>query len=584
MPETPVGAIELVLDYLVGEGVEYVFGVPGGALVPLYEALAGREAIRPVLTKHEAGAAFMADGYARVRRGLGVCCGTTGPGATNALTGVACAHADSIPLLLLTAQVSTAGLGRGAAQECSPFYGDTVALYTAVTKLSAVVPDGTKAGELVRRSLRAALTGRTGAVHLSVPGDVARARVPRDLRPASAYRPLSRPVDRDGVRRVADLLRRAERPCLFAGHGTNLAHAGPALARLSERHGLPVATTPKAKGVLREDHPLALGVFGYGGSRWADRYLTDHDVDVLVVVGSSLGELATNAWDPRLQPTRALVQIDVDPESVGLNYRVQLGLVGDARATLEALAAELGDEPLPSAESSRVRLSVLRRAMPRRHEVDRATGPGTVHPVDLVDGVARVMPADAMLFVDIGNCMSWFLHYHECRRPDSFFISLGWASMGSSIGIAIGGAMAAPGRRALVAVGDAAFAMSGMEVHTAVEYDVPVTFIVLNDGGHGMVAHGDELLFARSVCPARFRGPLDVRQIAEGLGARAFAARSPIELDRVLAAALAEPGPSVVDVAIDPRVVPPPLRTRADTLKHYFASRGTSHTTTTSDK
>ena len=364
MEETSTSAVELILDYLYHEGVQYIFGVPGGPLTMLYKALAGQDRIKAILAKHEEGAAFMADGYARVRRGLGACCCTTGPGSTNALTGIAAAHADSIPVLLLTAQISTAALGKGASQESSPFGIDTIELFKHVTKLSAAIPHEQKVAELTQRALRLALSGRPGPVHLSIAGDVAGRPIPHHLVPPSQYRPGNRSVDLDALSKVAQLLAGHRQICLLAGHGVYLSGASEALRQLAEQHNIPVATTPKGKGVFPENHPLSLGVFGYSGHAPAEQYIFSDQLEVLVVIGSSLGELQTHAWEPRFMPRKALVQIDLDPEMIGLNYPVTVGVVADARTALVELRKLLP----PNRTSEVSSLAKLKAEWPRYYE------------------------------------------------------------------------------------------------------------------------------------------------------------------------------------------------------------------------
>lgn len=286
MAQPSVTTFQLLLSYLKVEGTEYIFGIPGGALTPLYEALSHQSEVRPILAKHEQGAAFMADGYARVSGHLGVCCATSGPGGTNALSGIACAYADSISVLMLTAQVATAAMGKGALQESTLFGVDLVEIFKPVTKLSAALTSASKSAELIRRALRTALSERRGPVHLSVPGDLARQPFPRDFQAPDQYRASTALVDRAAIADVARLLARAARPCILAGSGVGLSGGAEELRVVAELLGVPVATTPKAKGILPEDHPLSLGVFGYGGHPRAERYLCSGTVDVLLVIGS----------------------------------------------------------------------------------------------------------------------------------------------------------------------------------------------------------------------------------------------------------------------------------------------------------
>jgi acetolactate synthase-1/2/3 large subunit len=570
-PPNRTTVVEDLLQTLEHEGVRHLFGVPGGAIVPLYAALARGGAIRPVLAKHEAGAAFMADGYARVGRTLGVCCATAGPGATNALTGVASAFMDSVPMLFLSGQVSTAVFGRGAVQESSSFGVDLVDLFRPVTKLSAMFTDPRSAPRLLRLALRTARTGRPGPVHLSLPGNVVTQPVPEHERYAP-FKLTSAPVDPADIDAAIALLSRAERPCILAGHGVNVAGAWAELLQFAERYQLPVASTPQAKGVFPEDHPLSLGVFGFGGHSLASEYLLGPSVDTLLVIGSSLGEFQTNAWDPRLAKHRRLIQIDIDPREIGKNYPVTLGILADVRAALRALDQRLGELSNGSRmRSSLTSLIKLRQSLPRHLDAERMVSEATpIKPQRLIHGMQRVLPEDTILFLDEGNCMSWLMHYYEIRRPRTFFTNQGLASMGYSVPAAVGAAFAAPDQPIVALLGDGAFAMNGIEVHTAVEYDLPIVFIVLNDGGLGMVEHGDTLVTGRPVCPSRYRTPLNIALMAESMGAHGVRVESPATFEEALHAALRLRRPCVIDARIDPTEVPAMLRVRTDALRRMF--------------
>ena len=336
------------LRALEEEGVRYIFGVPGGPLVPLFEALDQRQQIQPILSKHEEGAAFMAEGYARVRRGLGVCFGTSGPGATNALTGVASAHSDSIPLLAITGQVARNVFGKGGLQDSSGgnWNVDVVDAYRAATKLSLMLNCGEQMPHMVRRMICTALTGRPGAVHLNIPADVIKQPVQVDTLPISKYYTDTVSAgDNLAIRHIAEVLYRAKKPVMLVGHGINISGAWEPLQRVAEALYIPVATTVKGKSAFPERHELSLGVFGFGGHPLAENYVYAEDVDVLVVVGSSLGEFQMNGWDPRLAQNRMIIQIDLDPLEIGKNYPVDMSVVGDARAILQTLADESPRRP-----------------------------------------------------------------------------------------------------------------------------------------------------------------------------------------------------------------------------------------------
>jgi acetolactate synthase-1/2/3 large subunit len=565
---------ELLVDYLAGEGVEYLFGIPGGPLMPLYEALFARGQIRHVLAKHEAGAAFMADGYARISGRLGVCCATTGPGATNALTGIANAYRDAIPVLLLTAQVPFGAWGKGAAQESSMHGIDVVSLYQLVTKASVMLLTAPKMAETMRFVLRTALSGCRGPVHLNLPADLMRQQVHGDLRPPSQYRTTSAPYDPQAVREACRLLTQSRRPAILAGYGVYLARAWPQLQALAELGRIPVATTPKAKGIFPEDHPLSLGVLGFAGSPRADAYCLN-EVDVLLTVGSALGELSTHGWTAQLMPRRALIQLDVDAQEMGKNYPVGVSLVGDARTILTAMVARLRTDLSPDGASAW-------HERERAVQYLKATTPWCVcsegftddavplHPQRVIAELQQALPENALLFVDIGNVMAWAIHFLQVTQPGSFHINLGLASMGYAIAGAIGAKLAAPARPVVALVGDAAFAMQGMEIHTAVERETPVVWVVMNNGRHGMVCHGERLQFQGAFSTGVFTHPLSVAGLARAMGADAIEVQRPGEVSAALRRALHTNRPTVIDVAIDPEAMPP-LALRIETLDRFFA-------------
>lgn len=566
--------IHQILEQLEREGVTHIFGVPGGPLTPFFGALRARNRIEYVLARHEEGAAFMANSHARVRRGLAVCCVTSGPGATNALTGVAGAWADSLPVLYLTGQVATRMFGLGAIQESTWHGVDVVEVFRPVTKLSTMLGAAETGMRHLRHALRTATTGRPGPVHLNLPADVARAAVPYDVRAPEDYRVQSAGVPgAEALARAAALLSAAKRPVVFAGHGVALAGAEAALLQLAERLGAAVVTSPKGKSVFPENHPLSLGVFGMGGHARADRYLDDDDV--ILVVGSSLNEFASSAWSKRLVAQDAFIQIDVDPAEIGKNYPVTVGLVGDARATLEVLATALGPAA-PHGESTVDRAIARIEAEVPRHEqaTELVSEASPLSPPRLVAELRAAMPDDAMLFVDTGNASLWGGHYFEARDPGTYFIDMGLAAMGSSVAGVIGGALAAPGRKAVALTGDAAFAMHGFEVHVAVELGLPVVWVVLDNAGHGMIQQGERLAFGEDHGYYAFRHRIDAAAVARGLGARGVEVDSAAGLRAAIALALAAPGPTVVNARIDPSVVAPTLGRRAKSVAEFFGNVG----------
>ena len=571
MEPDQIPAIHAVLELLEAEGVEYIFGVPGGPLTALFEALQERGKIKLVLAKHEGGAAFMAASHARVRGGLAVCCGTTGPGATNALTGIASAHADSLPVLFLTGQVGTNVFGKGAIQESSSFGIDLVALFKPVTKLSAMFPSVDRIPDLMRTAIRTAKNGRPGAVHLNMPANFLRRPVQmKALR--AAPQAVSHAVDMAAIASTGELHMHARRPCLLAGHGVELGGGADALLQFARAARVPVMTSPKGKGVFPETDPLSIGVLGFGGHERAEKYLQSGEIDLLLVVGSSLNEFVTNAWTLPIAGAHKLVQIDIDATMIGRNYPVDVAVAGDAGAALRELTRRAleGAERMSKRDSGP--LNLVRETTPRYlAEASITSDSVPLKPQRLMKELRQIMPDDALLFVDNGTSIIWGVHYFEIRQPRTFYIDLGLASMGAAVAGVVGGALAAPGRRSVALVGDAAFAMNGFEVHTAVDERLPIIWVVLNNNGHGMVRQGDQLMRGRDLGASQFKHALDSASVARALGARGIRVTTPAELQRALVDAFLHDGPTVIDAVIDADEVAPTLARRVQTLANFMS-------------
>lgn len=340
--------VDIFLRYLEAEGAQVVFGIPGGLLHPFFEAVDSDPRFKLIVTKHEEGAAFMADGYGRTSHKLAVCAGTAGPGATNLLTGVSCAYADSVPMMVVTGQAASHAIGKGAAQETGREDMDIVAMFRPVTKYSAMVPSPEALPAHLRRALRAALTGRPGPVHLNIPVDFWDKSVSEEWFNPTTYRPETRMFDRTAVQKATRALLAARHPILLVGSGVGIAEADSNLRSLAELIPARVATSPRAKGIFPEDHPLSLGVFGFAGHKLAREMMLGSGVDVLMTIGASLNETTTLNWNSSLKPTTCLIQLDVDPDKVGRNYPVDItGLPGSARAAPIGAAVPCPIDPKP---------------------------------------------------------------------------------------------------------------------------------------------------------------------------------------------------------------------------------------------
>lgn len=568
-----VSVSELVLEYLKGEGVRAVFGLPGGPLSPLFDALYHEPGLKTITARHEGGAAFMALGYARVSGRLGACFVTTGPGATNAITGIAAAQADSIPVLTVTAQVATSTFGRGSIQDSYDRL-DIVAMLKSVTKMSAMVVNPHNLAMTLRQAIRQAMTGRRGPVHVNLPTDFMKKRVPCDLQLPHEYRPVSRPFDREAVKQAVDALFAARRPAILAGAGVNLAGAQAELLELAELFAIPTATTPKGKGAFSESHPLSLRVFGTASSPWAESVLLTEGTDLLFVIGSGLHESSTQGWESRLKPSGALLQLDIEPSVIGRNYPVTVPLVGDIKTTLRELLFHArrriagGERPLLTGDERLARLKA--ETSPLLDEAASRSETVPIKPQRLMNALNEALPEDAIIFLDSGNNTLWGTHYLNATGRNVFIHNWGdFGAMGFGVAAPIGGKVAAPDRAVVAIVGDGAFAMNGMEVATAAAYGIPVVWIVLNDARLNAVHHGQTLLYEGRTIGCDFPR-MDIAKIAEGLGADGVRVVEPGAIGPALRAALASDRPTVLDVWIDADEVPP-IHSRIRSIQKFFA-------------
>lgn len=549
---------ELLLRYLEGEGVEYIFGVPGTSLVPLYDAINKQDAIKPILSKHEEGAAFMADGYARVSGKIGVCYATSGPGATNLVTGVANAYMDNIPLLVITGQVPTSIYGKGTFQDSTKEGVDSVAMFDPITKYSEMIISRYKMPETLREAFRIAFSGKKGPVHISYPKDIMEAEIEDTLLPPGGYKVKSEYFDRKLVIDATEKLVTAKKPAMLVGSGVIASDATLEVLELAELLNIPVATTPKAKGTFPEDHALSLGVFGFSGSPAAEEYLMG-DVDVLLVVGASLNQLTTLSWDPKLKPSDSLIHINIDPSEIGKNYVADIGLVGDCRAVLDEISFRVlralqkydPSEDRPIEDIVKFKQSVGMFV----DEEKMFSESVPIKPQTMMREIQECLPEDAIVFVDTGNHTCWAIHYMRFKKPN-FISAFGMLTMGYATAAAIGGKLAAPDRPVVAIVGDGCFLMNGMEIATAVSYDIPVVWIVQNNAKLGLVHELQRFALGDKTVSTTFK-EVNLARVAEGLGAKGYRIERPGELLEILPEAIERAVPTVIDVIIDPDEVPP---------------------------
>jgi len=557
-PATTVRGSDLLVSMLADAGVEVVFGIPGGAISPVHDALIDSR-IRVITTRHESGAMFAAAGYARATGKLGVVAVTSGPGVLNAMTGLASALCDGVPLLLLVGEVPRPAHGKGVLQDGSAHGLQIVEMARHITKLSAEVPSGSALPHLVRRAIVTAMSGRRGPAMLTLPLDVTTGQVtpPR----TGGTITMSGTIATETLDEVATLLREAQRPLLLAGCGLRGNDAPALLRTVAERFACPVATTPKGKGVFPEAHPLSLGVLGLGGHRSCRRYL-ENGVDVVIAIGTSLGDMATDGFSPHLQARRALVHIDIDARQIGKSYSPTHAIVASATEFLGGLAARLGDD-------TTLRLRALpggveRHALASSGKTDRIAAQDAVHEIQ------NVLPLDTIYTVDSGEHFLFAAHYLQTDLPDAFMVMTGLGSMGQSIGAAIGAQLAHPDRVVAAICGDGCFAMNAFEVATAVAERLPIRVFVFNDERLGMVENGHQTVYGRH--PVYPTTPLDVCTVARGLGATVLRVDAIGQLHAAREVLATARGPVVVDVRIDPDVALP-KRDRVSAMAPGSASR-----------
>lgn len=527
---------------LAAGGVRAAFGVPGGQTVPYYQALE-ESSVRHVLMRDERSAAYAADAYARITRTVGVCDATVGPGTTNLVSGLAEAYASSSPILAVIADIERRHehlRRRGVASQAI----DQRALLEPVVKWVGRVSCPEAVDGVMDQALRIATTGRPGPVVVEIPDDILRSTWDAGDAGSTPFSPetfayprfRNRPLAAD-CEHAAQLLVAAERPMIIAGGGAQLADASVALTALSERHGIPVATTLGGKGVVDESSQLALGVTGVFGVPRANAAVWE--ADAILILGSKMSQFSTHGWrSPRASQT--LIHVDVDGEEIGRTVPVALGICADAAATVEALAVALAEaEPHSPSWISRL------PSDPPGVEAGATDGP--MRPQAVAQALSDALSPDDVLVCDASLASGWgSQHYVVKRAGRSFLAPRGLAGTGWSGGASIGARAAVePDRRVVVLVGDGAWGYGMAEVETAVRMGGAIVYVVLNNGGLGWIKHIQDKAGGQ---PSTY-GDVDFAAAARAMGASGSRVSTGSELDAALAAALTNPGSTVIDVS-----------------------------------
>jgi acetolactate synthase-1/2/3 large subunit len=529
---------DIVVRALERQGVTHVAGIPGGAVLPIYDALSKSRTIRHVLARHEQGAGFIAQGIARATGHPGVCIASSGPGATNLLTAIADAKLDSVPLVALTGQVPRGMIGTDAFQEV-----DTFGLSLPITKHNFLVQSAAELARVLPLAFRIAASGRPGPVLVDIPKDVQNELADADAdesRAEDTHGPCAQ-TDADALDRAAALIDAAERPILYIGGGVVSAGAADLAVALAEKIDAPTVMTLMALGAMPAAHPLSLGMLGMHGARSTNLALDR--CDLLITIGARFDDRATGKASS-FCPRAKIVHADIDPAELGKIKTPDVAIVGDAGAVLHGLIERV----------RRCRRSDWRTAvadLKQRFPLWRPGRDSLRQPYGLVEAIAAGVDESALVVTDVGQHQMWVAQAYPHARPRAWLTSGGLGTMGFGLPAAIGAALAAPGRKVVCFSGDGSLLMNIQELATAAEEQVDVKIVLMNNGSLGLVHQQQSLFYGGRSYASRYRATPDFVALATGFGVPALDLDRAADPRRALAAALEAPGPCLVHASID---------------------------------
>ena len=529
---------QIIVDVLVDEGVETLFGIPGGAVIPLFDAFYDCP-IRVLLMRHEQATAHAADGYARATGKVGVCVATSGPGATNLTTGIATAFMDSIPMVALTGQVKTNLIGNDAFQEA-----DTTGITRPITKHNYLVKDVADLARTLREAFYIARTGRPGPVVVDLPVDLTIASHDADAAAkAEVNLPGYKPRYDGNARQIklaADAINASERPVLYVGGGVILSGAAEEVLELARKANIPATTTLMAMGAFPEDDPLALEMLGMHGTVYANYAVTE--CDLLIAVGSRFDDRVTGKVD-EFAPNAKMIHIDIDPTSISKNVEVEIPVVGDAKRILIELNKLV--EPAEHKEWL-AKVSDWKRSHPLTY------GEGGLKPQSIVEKICEVTNGEAIICTEVGQNQMWACQFYRYAKPRTFISSGGLGTMGFGFPAAIGAQIGCPDKIVFDIAGDGSFQMNIQELCTVVQHKLPVKVAILNNGYLGMVRQWQELFYNRRYSHTTLHdGNPDFVKVAEAYGAMGIRVEKSEDVVPALERAIAYDGPVVLDCIVD---------------------------------
>ena len=526
---------QILLECLEQQGVDVIFGYPGGQVIPIYDALYDSK-IRHVLVRHEQGAAHAADGYARSTGKTGVCLATSGPGATNLVTGIATAYMDSVPLVAITGQVPTSLLGCDSFQEA-----DITGITMPITKHNYLVKDITDLPRIVKEAFHIATTGRPGPVLIDIAKDItvqtAKAKYDESVN-LPGYKPNYLGNARQ-IKEALEAIRKSERPLLYIGGGVVASGAHAEVIKLAETIDAPVTPTLMGISAIAGDHPLNLGMLGMHGTAAAN--FAAYECDLIIAVGARFDDRVTGKVDV-FAPKAKVIHIDIDPAEIGKNVEVDIPIVGDVRMVLENLLEKL----TPQKHSEWLKqVTAWKREYPLTYDRNK------LNPQRVIEEISAIIKGDAIICTEVGQHQMWAAQFIKLTQPRSFITSGGLGTMGFGFPAAIGAQVGNPDRLVIDIAGDGSFQMNIQELGTAVANQIPVKVIIINNFYLGMVRQWQEFFFKKRYSGTVLDENPDFVKIAEAYGARGFRITELSQLRANLEKAFATPGPVVVDCHVE---------------------------------
>lgn len=528
-------AAELLVRCLENEGVKYIFGIPGEENLDVMQALRN-SSIQFITTRHEQGAAFMADVYGRLTGKAGVCLSTLGPGATNLVTGVADANSDGAPLVAITGQVDTNRMHITSHQ-----FLDLVQMFTPITKRSKQIVRPDSINEIVRIAFKYAESEKPGAAHIDLPNDIAKLPVPEDpnvmpMRHTAVHQELTGVAD---VEKAAGLIFQAEHPVILAGHSAVRAHAAEALTKFAEQLKIPVINTMMAKGIIPMDNRYSMGTMGIPQRDFQNVMLDNSDL--VIAVGYDIVEFSPSKWN-RTQ-NHKIIHLDVRPAHIHSLYQPQVQVVGDISDSLEKIAVRCHRENEPEL------FFRLKKLMLEDYSAAESDDGFPIKPQRVLHDIRQVLGQEDILISDVGAHKMWIGRQYNCYHPNTCIISNGFASMGISVPGAIAAKLIYPEKKVLAVSGDGGFMMNCQEMETALRIGVPIVVMIFNDSGYGLIRWKQEDHFGSS-CFTDFTNP-DFVKFAESMGAKGCRIQSAEEIIPVLEDAFSQNVPCIIDCPID---------------------------------